>query len=151
MRHATPEGYESKADLLRELVPEGIESHRRVCKELKHKAYRIDKILSSPVIRAQQTATITAEHFSAPIQVVDALSYDFDPDFLLDELEQGVEKRVAWVGHEPSVSTVSRRLVGKDILPAGFSKSGVLVLEFPSNVAYGKAQLIDYLHPGNCP
>lgn len=148
VRHARPEGFEEKGDLERELLPEGVEEHRYICQKLLDQGYQIDQIFSSPVIRAFQTAEIMAELFSTTVEVVDSLSYQFDPDSLIKDLKQAKSPFIAWVGHEPNMSTVVNQLVGKSVLPAGMSKSGVAILDFPEKIAYGSAKLHSYLVPG---
>lgn len=148
IRHAKPQGFSEAPDGERRLVPEGVATHRQICGILRDKGYSLDLILSSPLIRARQTAEITAEFLPAPIQIFDSLGVGFDASALLQATKDSGAESIAWVGHEPSLGEMVNNLVGERILLAGLAKSGVAIIEFQGPVTYGQGSLLGYLHPG---
>ncbi len=112
----------------RYLTPEGRAFIRKTARTMVEKKVNPDLILTSPLIRAVQTADILAEvlSYDGPLQVADELS----PGFGMSALRKvvgtfpGVQELVL-VGHEPDLSGVVASLL---TLPGGFSlKKGVAV------------------------
>ncbi len=92
-------------------------------------------ILTSPLLRAQQTAEIVAKACEAPIRVLDALGTGEHRE-VLAECASLVESRVVLVGHEPWMGELlSLMLTGSD--------SGLLVV-----FKKGAAALVDVEQPG---
>lgn len=149
IRHARPEPIGPGGDFSRQLTPEGVHIHRRICELIAERGYDLDRILASPLLRAQETAVVTASVLPAKIETFKALGPDFSAEILLRDLQSTDESLVAWIGHEPTLSEIAHRLVGERFLSAGLAKSGVVILEFEDFVGFGKANLVDYLHPGN--
>ena len=80
------------------------------------------KILTSPLPRASQTAEIAAEHLRVPIEIVDGLAKGFDVAQLQQMLCDDKIDSVMLVGHEPDFSRVIETLTGGDVK---LKKSGV--------------------------
>lgn len=149
IRHAKPEENFEKGDFKRALSTEGRLVHQKMCALLKSKGYEAQIILSSPLLRAKQTAEITASNFNAPVEEREALSYHFDIESLLKHLRKCSEgTTVFWIGHEPNLSKGAEHLVGKDFLHTGLAKSGMIAIHFASDIDFGKGTLLEYLHPG---
>ena len=71
---------------------------------MKHIAERPQRVLTSPLVRARQTATILTEFGGWPKAVdCDALVPDETPDAVFAALDNHKEKTVAIVGHQPSL------------------------------------------------
>jgi phosphohistidine phosphatase len=103
------------SDFERPLTPEGRERMRREAKALAKLPLAIDAVLTSPLVRAHETATIVAAGLrvhGAP--VVDArLGAEFDIDQLRAMLaEHSSAGAVMLVGHEPNMGETVGRLVG---------------------------------------
>jgi phosphohistidine phosphatase len=120
-------------DSLRPLTAKGRKRHRRVARRLRRRELVPDLLLSSPWLRAWETAQITADGTrSAPPVACPALA---GPPALeaLDAAvrEHGDPAIVALVGHQPWVGELaSLLLVGEPHrLAIDFPKSGVLGLE----------------------
>jgi phosphohistidine phosphatase len=93
----------------RYLTPEGREFFRKTACTMAKKGIKPDLVLSSPLLRAVQTADIFAETiaFSGPLIITDELSPGFDlPGFrrLADSFGEFTE--IAIVGHEPDLSSM---------------------------------------------
>jgi phosphohistidine phosphatase len=77
--------------------------------------FRPTKILTSPLVRARQTADIVAEVLGARefVEVDNRLSHDFDIRALRRILKENPEQtKLLLVGHEPSFSAVIEEVMG---------------------------------------
>ncbi len=82
-------------------------------------------VLSSPLLRARQTATAIASVVGVAVQVADELA----PGASLEALTQllaGQSGPVAVVGHQPDCSEIAYSLTGRD---PGFPVAGMVELE----------------------
>ncbi len=105
-------------DDLRPLIPEGIDKLTRQAKGLKAAGLSVDLVISSPLVRAVQTAEV----IMAGLEIVSELAYsealvpEAHPYLMLEELankHSGVE-RVMVVGHEPHMSSFVSMVVSGD-------------------------------------
>ena len=88
----------------RPLSPEGMVRARKAAAGLKQITERPQCVLTSPLIRAKQTATILAEFAGWPKAVeCAALAPDESPDEVFAALATQKEKIVAVVGHQPGL------------------------------------------------
>ena len=120
IRHAEAIEKGMVADELRHLTSEGRAFFRRVCRHFDHKGMSVDLILSSPLVRAVQTAEILAARlgFEGEVAAVPELAEMLDREQLASLLARWPEARkVALVGHEPYLGKLVGELVGRD---AGF-------------------------------
>jgi phosphohistidine phosphatase len=116
-RIGTP-GVECDRD--RRLSPLGIEKTQRASDALNKMGVRINAILCSPYPRALRTAEILCDRLDHPPQLrsCDALACDGDVDTVLGELRRVSElKSVAVCGHEPDLSRLTTRLLGRNGQP----------------------------------
>ena len=130
-------------DALRPLTSAGIEKFRKVAKGLGWLDVRVDRILTSPLVRARQTADILAEHLPGRPAVVetDALA----PGATFDDLRSHMEafgrcSSVALVGHEPGVGEIAARLLGLRH-PLVFKKGGVCRIDMEALPPAGPGEL----------
>ena len=107
------------------LTARGRKRFRRIAASLRKSGIEPDVILTSPLIRAVQTAEILAQRFKfkGELLVTALLAHGFQPEELY-ELLQGFPraKEVALVGHEPEFGALARILLGADqncTLPKG--------------------------------
>ena len=96
-------------DAERPLTDEGLDKTRRAAAGLARIVEPPEMILSSLRRRAEQTAQIAAEVFSASVEPAPALG---EPNVraIVDLLEQRVEDRLMLVGHEPTLSELTELL-----------------------------------------
>ncbi|ABQ26821.1 phosphohistidine phosphatase SixA [Geotalea uraniireducens] len=110
----------------RYLTPEGRDLIRKTARTLLQKKVNPDLILTSPLIRAVQTADILAETLSydGSLQVTDELAPGFGMVALRKVLDAfPTVQELVLVGHEPDLSQVISSLLS---LPGGFNlKKGV--------------------------
>jgi phosphohistidine phosphatase len=90
-------------DASRVLTPQGVERARRAARALARLSDPPDVILTSPKVRARQTADAAAEAFERPVEVLDELA-DGPPGPALRVLAGRPEETVMIVGHQPMLS-----------------------------------------------
>ncbi|RPJ69761.1 MAG: phosphohistidine phosphatase SixA [Acidobacteria bacterium] len=136
-------------DRLRPLTPAGIERFRKVVRGLAWLDVRVDRILTSPLVRARQTADILAENLPGKPQVIetDALV----PGATYDELRTHMAEfsrcsSVALVGHEPDIGHVAARLLGLRH-PLAFKKGGVCRIDMETLPPAGPGELRWFVPP----
>lgn len=132
MRHAKAEERDTalyRDDSQRPLSDAGVKQIKEAAAGLKREGVRIDRIYSSPYVRARQTADITAQKigFTGKIIFKDALCpgaefaglrglIDLCPD----------DEKVLFVGHEPAISRfVSMLLTGGPDMPMDFKTAAL--------------------------
>jgi len=113
-----------KSDADRPLTEDGDRKTRAAAEGLKRLDVGYDKILTSPWLRAKQTAAILAEILELPApEELPQLAGDRTPADLLDALAHHHGRKTLLVGHEPLLSaTVVHALGGKwalDLKKAG--------------------------------
>ena len=83
---------------------------------------KIEIILTSPLLRAQQTtATVREAVGSPPLRITERLTSSSDPRHIIRDLSQLHNEAVLLVGHEPQLSTLI------SILVAGTGRSRVVM------------------------
>src|SRR5947209_18435024 len=134
LRHA--EARDGVPDDARPLTERGLDQARATGLALRRLGIRLDACLSSPKLRAVQTAQLTCEPLGVSVTSVVALSGE---PFDVHELTAGLGD-VLLVGHDPSFTLTLHDLTGaqprihKGGL-AGWTKGELLVLMRPSEIA----------------
>ena len=114
LRHAEAES-PSMADFSRRLTEKGIRQAERVGEFLAERGLTCDLILTSPVLRAKETAHIVWEKLgrSADLSEVSWLACGMDPETGMEELATYAKfDSVMIVGHEPDFSALIASLIG---------------------------------------
>jgi len=133
VRHglAAEQGREYPNDDERPLTDEGIERLRAQVLGLRELQVRLDRVLTSPLLRAAQTAEMLAAGVGcgAPLVSVEALGPGGRYDGVMAALGHlGDDRSVALVGHMPSMGEIAARLIGaKEPLP--FKKGATCCIE----------------------
>jgi len=102
-------------DSKRPLTEEGIARLRKIARGLQRFGVAIDVLVTSPVVRTRQTAEVVAATFDPrpPIVTAESLTPGGSYQALLADLEkQSRRKRIAVVGHDPSIGEIAARLIG---------------------------------------
>lgn len=115
MRHGPAEDDSPTGrDADRALTTTGRDRTRAVARALAEGSEAPVQIISSPLVRALQTAEIVAAVAGVdPVEVRREIAPGGDTVALLAELVRAGKRRVMLVGHEPDLSMLVHRLVGK--------------------------------------
>lgn len=115
MRHGPAEDDSPTGrDADRALTTSGRDRTRSVARALVEGDEAPVQIISSPLVRALQTAEIVAAAASVdPVEVRREIAPGGDSISLIAELVRAGKRRVMLVGHEPDLSMLVHRLVGK--------------------------------------
>jgi phosphohistidine phosphatase len=114
LRHGKAEDFNKDGDAARELVSKGREQARKAARLLKDSRWLPEIVLTSPLVRARQTADEFCETAGVPGAVIQGwLACGMIPEQALKELIGFSEfKRVAIVGHEPDFSGLIEWILG---------------------------------------
>jgi phosphohistidine phosphatase len=116
------------SDEQRYLTKKGRKTVREVGRVLKEAGVQLDAVLSSPLVRAVQTAELLAERldFLGIVEAVPALVPGVPPRVIASELvSRGAA--VAVVGHEPGISMLGAYLTGRPSFPPLHKGQAVLI------------------------
>ena len=119
VRHAHAE--KGDPDDLRPLSERGREEARAVARQLAGHDTPPTLVLTSPLLRARQTAEQIAQATGSELRVDERLAPGLTPDLLLTTLDDQPGP-VAVVGHQPDFSEIAFALTGSD---PGFPTGGV--------------------------
>ncbi len=153
MRHGEAGEADSRRwpdDRQRPLTDAGRREHARVAEALRRMGVRFDRLLSSPLARARETAEITARAYGVPASRADRAARATTPS--------RPRRSRAWprveatallcVGHEPTLSRLAGLLTSRDgSARVEMAKSGVAVIECAGPVAPGRGVLRLHLRP----
>ncbi len=140
-------GFENDAD--RPLTLKGEERVRNIASALQSLELSFDVILTSPFLRARQTAEIVADNFKVRANLLntDHLVPDGNPEKLLLELRRmkPTPGNALLVGHEPYLSALVSTLVsGENSLSVLLKKGGLCKLSAES-LKYGRCATLEWL------
>ena len=149
VRHAIaedPAGYED--DSLRPLTEKGREKMKRIAQGLAELGVSPDLIVSSPYVRASQTASVLAKE----LKYKEELSYsDFlvpmgEPNDMIGEINEKFSvDELMLVGHEPNLSSLAGVLLaGSSELSINFKKGGVCCLSV-DDLHYDRKATLEWL------
>jgi phosphohistidine phosphatase len=161
IRHGIAQARGEVADEARSLTPQGIDKTQRVAQRLVELGLQFDLLLTSPLVRAWQTAeilqaaglTMRVKEFlplSPAGDIVDWLSWLEGWQFTFLEGATAEPPSLAMVGHEPNLSQWAQQLVNGDSLSDRrepydrwiLKKAGIVGLELPkANDAIGNSRL----------
>jgi phosphohistidine phosphatase len=159
VRHAiaAERGREWPDDTLRPLTARGMAKFERAVAGLANLKIVVDEVLTSPLVRAHQTADLLASGLSnrPPVRVLDALAPGHGPARVLEEVARVARgRRVALVGHEPGLGELAAFLIGArramvfkkggvcriDLEPGGDGSPGALVWFLTPKILRGLAE-----------
>ena len=120
IRHAiaVDEGTADFEDSQRPLTDKGRKKMRQIAKGLRSLGVEFDLILSSPYLRAQETAEVLADVFKMKKKIVFSKSLvpEAEPEKVIAEInESNSVDSLALVGHEPHLSSLIGLLVANNI------------------------------------
>jgi phosphohistidine phosphatase len=121
----------SGEDRERPLTEKGRRRARRAFRGLQRLYPHVDRILTSPAVRAHHTARLLCREYPrAELETTDLLlSGGLDYQALVTLLGNKASDITALVGHEPDLTQLASLLLGAPELPCELSKAGVLVID----------------------
>jgi phosphohistidine phosphatase len=131
-------------DAARPLSPPGMRRSRRAAAGLKEFCKVPDRLLTSPLIRARQTATILTEVAGWPrAEITPELTPGEGAAAVLNLLSKDRGERIAVVGHEPDLSALLAACLLKNggPLPIEMKKNAAACLWFRGRARSGDAAL----------
>jgi phosphohistidine phosphatase len=135
----------------RPLTKAGAGSTKLAAQGLRTLKVQPDVILSSPLVRARQTAEIVQEALGvkSKIEVVDDLVPNAPPERLFTRLRQFPDDSVVLcVGHEPHLSTtISASMSGKTAAAIAMKKAAACAVLFAEQPQAGAGKLIWLIPP----
>jgi len=137
------------SDAERPLTVEGVAKMQRATRGMRAMELRFDLIISSPFLRAKQTAEIVAGAFDLGkrLEFSPTLAPEGNPKDLMDSLKRCHSKRnsVLLVGHEPYLGRlISLLLSGSTSLPIELRKGGLCKLSVDT-LRYGRCAMLEWL------
>lgn len=154
VRHAIAEDAPPRGggDRARALTSEGRKKMEIGARALAALVPDLERVVSSPLVRARQTAEIVLRAYPSPPTLLELadLAPEGDAAGVLRFLEgRGSRTAIALVGHEPNLSLLEAFLLaGRERPLAVFKKGGAALVEFPGRPTAGGAVLLWHLTPG---
>ncbi len=136
----------------RPLTPEGIHKFRLAARGLSELGMKLERIVTSPLVRTRQTAEILKEVAAkrAELNTAKELRAETPFESTLEAVNRYNNDSIAVVGHEPHLSGFTSFLLvgGGELAAIEFKKGAVARLVFPDRPAAGSATLEWLIQPG---
>ena len=136
-------------DAKRPLTERGMSRVRKAARGLARLGVSIDVVLTSPLVRARQTAELIADGFDSrpPLVTSEALAPGGSYQAVLADLEKHARRgRIALVGHEPGIGELAARLIGTRH-PVEFKKGAICRIDVETMPPAGPGNLRWFLTP----
>jgi phosphohistidine phosphatase len=136
-------------DAKRPLTQDGMSKLRKAARALERLGVSLDVIVTSPLVRARQTAEIIAGGLDPHPHIVtaDSMAPGGTVAAVLSDLEkQAKRSRIALVGHEPSIGELAARLMGTRH-PIPFKKGAICRIDLEGLPPAGPGDLRWFLTP----
>jgi phosphohistidine phosphatase len=137
-----------KKDFDRKLTPEGEQKLKAAAEGWKLLVPCFSHIISSPIIRAIQTAEIIASvfHFTDKIITDKRLIFGGKTEDVIDLAYEIMGSNMAFVGHEPDFSEHISRLISNSGANVDFKKSMIAKISFDGKVKMSRG-VLEFLIP----
>jgi phosphohistidine phosphatase len=131
------EAWQGENDELRPLTDEGVEDMKREARTLRNMGLKLDTIVTSPLVRARQTAKIVAKKLEMDVQEDVLLKPGFDVEALGALLARhSAARRLMLVGHEPDFSRTIAQLIGGGTV--AMAKGGLARVDTDDDAAHNR-------------
>jgi phosphohistidine phosphatase len=126
---------ECPADPDRELTPRGRQRMEREARGFAGLGIAPERIVSSPLVRAFQTAEVIAQVLRHPeVEITPTLVGDEDPRALIAELSRSPNEDTLLCGHAPQVDALIAHICRAPEPFTRLKKGGVAALECPAGI-----------------
>jgi len=136
-------GYKKDGD--RPLTEDGVQKIRQVAEAMLAMELKFDLILSSPYVRAAETAKIVAGELDEEVTFTEFLLPDGNPLELIREINDNKPQSVLLVGHEPDLSRLISLLISGDSEAAIELKKGGLSKLTAEKLMFGPCATLHWL------
>ena len=148
MRHGPAEdSAPSGRDYDRVLSEAGHARTMAVARELQRLGERPQRVFSSPLVRAHQTAELVARVLGCSVEVRDELAPSESAPDILRDVEEASLERVLLVGHAPDVSILVAEIIGKRGHAPGFEPAMVVAIDISGTDADRKSSEAFVIRP----
>jgi phosphohistidine phosphatase len=132
-----------KSDSQRELTQEGKLLITAGCNVLQKLEPNLKLILTSPYLRAFQTAEIIANYFGNNIKLIkeNNLAAGCNTSSLIEIINSYEQENIAIVGHQPDLSNHISNLTSNGNINLIFKPASIAKIKFESQVGYGRGSL----------
>ena len=139
----------SKKDSERKLTPEGENKIKVSAEGWKLLIPQFSHIISSPLIRALQTAEIIASVFKFPGNIIvdKRITAGSKTEELIDIANEILGPEMAFVGHEPDFSEHVSHLISNSGVQIEFKKGMIAKISFNGRVKISRG-VLEFLIPG---
>lgn len=147
-RHGDADPAGPDGDSSRPLSSQGRRDVARVAEEYARQGWRPDRILASPLRRAQETAAILVARAapSVRLETLRALVPDHSAEELTEALRDlGLTGHVVLIGHQPLLGQLAKVLLGGEL--TGFPPGGMAGVELPRGLVAGAGALVARVLP----
>jgi len=146
MRHGETESSGYADDDFRRLTEKGKLTQKIMAERLKKMHCIPDKIYSSDLIRAIESAEVVGEVLGKEAEQIAALGLSFDKEALFDLIDAHVGKTLLFIGHMPTLPSFVNELVGKEVL-RGMKQSSFVKVDIQFPLKDRHSVLIEYITP----
>jgi phosphohistidine phosphatase len=149
LRHGlAEEGHAGLADFDRALTAGGRAALVPIARGLHRLKVAPDALLSSPLVRARQTAEIVAPILGRQVAIADQLASGAGLEQIVEVIEQSnAPGSLMLVGHEPDFSTAAALLVGAPAGSLQLKKAGLIRIDLFGSPRPGSGRLRWLLTP----
>jgi phosphohistidine phosphatase len=128
----------------RPLSETGKTQSKALAAALKRAGANVNRVLSSPALRAKQTADGVIAAWSGsvmPLETCDDLAMGFKPKKLAGVLEEYKDNAIALVGHQPDLAEFAAWLIGSRKARLDLAKGGVACISCSNGISKGSGTL----------
>jgi phosphohistidine phosphatase len=150
IRHSIAENISiDKKDFDRELTEEGKFVIKKISDAWKNYIGNVDVVLTSPLIRAIQTAEIISTNLQEKQNLIkdNNLGTGSRTADLIDILNSLEYQNVVVVGHQPDLSQHINNFCGTGSFNLAFPPASLAKIEFDNSIKYGRGRLIYFIPP----
>ncbi len=137
-------------DADRPLTPKGEDQAKKAGKGLERMGMRPDVVVTSPLLRARQTADLLVGALGLPrpeIEVSEELAPDGKRRRLSRYIKDMGKAKVVLIGHQPDLGTLAAWLIGSKKAQVEIAKAGVAHITCEAGPGKGKGILVELVKP----